>query len=99
MKYLFCLKFIHINGTKISIYRKNLEHIDSPLELKLVDSSGRMTSIFNYNDCIEQLNVPLDTKQMLQKTIKVFCFISKYYYLNLFLFLVSRMLFDEKSIT
>jgi hypothetical protein len=31
-----------------------------------------MTSIFNYNDCIEQLNVPLDTKQMLQKAIKVF---------------------------
>jgi len=30
-----------------------------------------MTSIFNYDDCIEQLNVPLDTKQMLQKAIKV----------------------------
>jgi hypothetical protein len=96
MKYLFCLKFIHINGTKISIYRKNLEHIDSPLEMKLVDSSGRMTSIFNYNDCIEQLNVPLDTKQMLQKTIKVYF---EYYYLNLVLVLVSRMLFDEESIT
>ncbi|UJR23686.1 hypothetical protein I4U23_026669 [Adineta vaga] len=62
--------FTHINGTKISIYRKNLEHLDSVLEIKLVDSSGRMTSIFNYNDCIEQLNVPLDTKQMLQKAIK-----------------------------
>jgi hypothetical protein len=30
-----------------------------------------MTSIFNYHDAIEQLNVPLDTKQMLQKTVKV----------------------------
>ncbi|CAF3481511.1 unnamed protein product [Adineta steineri] len=62
--------FTHINGTKISIYRKNLEHLDSPLEIKLVDLSGRMTSIFSYNDSIDQLNVPLDTKQMLQKTIK-----------------------------
>ena len=53
------------------IYRKNLEHFDSPLEIKLVDASGRMTSIFNYQDSIEQLNVPLDTKQMLQKAIKV----------------------------
>jgi hypothetical protein len=39
--------------------------------MKLVDASGRMTSIFNYNDCIEQLNVPLDTKQMLQKAMRV----------------------------
>jgi polo-like kinase 4 len=62
--------FTHINGTKISIYRKNLEDANSQLEIKLVDPSGRMTSIFNYNDSIEQLNVPLDTKQMLQKTIK-----------------------------
>ncbi|CAF3383508.1 unnamed protein product [Rotaria socialis] len=62
--------FTHTHGTKISIYRKNLEHLDSPLQIKLVDSSGRMTSIFNYDDCIEQLNVPLDTKQMIQKAIK-----------------------------
>ncbi|CAF3889461.1 unnamed protein product [Rotaria magnacalcarata] len=62
--------FTHTRGTKISIYRKNLEHLDSPLQIKLVDSSGRMTSIFNYDDCIEHLNVPLDTKQMIQKAIK-----------------------------
>ncbi len=37
-----------------------------------------MTSIFNYNDCIEQLNVPLDTKQMLQKAIKVLFFYFDY---------------------
>ena len=67
----FYFKFTHTHGTKISIYRKNLEHLDSPLQIKLVDSSGRMTSIFNYDDCIEQLNVPLDTKQMIQKAIKV----------------------------
>ena len=60
-----------MNGTKLSIYRKNLELADSPLEIKLIDPSGRMTSTFSYEDCIDQLNVPLDTKQMLHKAIKV----------------------------
>ena len=69
--FFLSFQFTHVNGTKISIYRKNLENLDSPLEIKLVDPSGRMTSIFNYDDCIEQLNVALDTKQMLQKAIKV----------------------------
>lgn len=64
-------QFTHSNGTKISINRKNLEEFDSPLEIKHVDPSGRITSIFNYEDSIELLNVPLDTKQMLQKAIKV----------------------------
>jgi hypothetical protein len=56
-----------------------------------------MTSIFNYNDCIEQLNVPLDTKQMLQKAIKVFIYFE--YEKYIYFVLVSRMLFDKKSIT
>lgn len=69
------------------MYRKNLEDLNSPLEIKLVDSSGRMTSIFNYHDCVEQLNVPLDTKQMLQKAIKVGLFSCQYeYYLVLLSF-------------
>ena len=90
-------QYTHSNGTKISIYRKNLEYLDSPLEIKLVDPSGRMTSIFNYDDGIDQLNVPLDTRQMLQKAIKVGLFCPRMRAASRF-FLVSWVLFDEKSI-